>query len=420
MSRAASTPDALRAFEARVRDSTLASGVRVVSDPVPDAASTALSIWVPAGSRDEPAEAAGAVHFLEHLLFRGTTRRSAHELNVAIDAVGGELNAFTSKETTAFFARVPAPHGDLAVELLCELVLDPALDADDVDSEREVILEELAMVNDTPDELAASLLDEALFAGHALGWEVLGRPETLDAMGIDDLRGMHERWYRHGRLVIAAAGALDHEQLVQAVEARLGDRHHSRPARSAPGERTEARIDAERDCEQIQVAMGWRGLPQADADRWALAVLLHAFGDGPSSRLYREVRDERGLVYSIGTNAAAYSDAGAVQLSFGATVRHLEEARAVVDAELDALRRGGISDEELRIAVGYLQGSLMLSIEDAGSRMGRLGASVSGIGRVESPCEAFAGYGGVTGDDVRRVAERIFGAPASIVTVGPS
>jgi len=220
-------------------------------------------------------------------------------------------------------------------------------------------------------------------------------------------------------VVVAAAGAVDHDRLVSQIDASSGVGHDVSPQRVAPVQVDLDDVEVERDCEQVQVAMGWHGIAQTDPDRWALAVLLHAFGDGPSSRLYREVRDERGLVYSIGTSAAAYSDAGAVQLAFGATTRHVDEARSVVDAELQRLRGEGLSDEELRVAVGYLQGSLILSIEDAGSRMGRLGAAMSALDRVESVSEAFASYGSVSNDDVRRVAERVFGGPHATVIVGP-
>jgi predicted Zn-dependent peptidase len=411
---------AIAAFDDRVRTTTLPSGVRVVTDPTPDAVSTAVSVWVGAGSRDEPPEAAGAFHFLEHLLFKGTQRRSAHEVNVAIDSVGGELNAFTSKELTAFFARVPATEVALATDLLAELILEPALEPDDVDAEREVILEELAMVTDTPDELAASLLDESVFVGHGLGWEVLGREETLEAMELGQLAAIHDRWYRHGRLVVAAAGGVDHDALVEVVAERFAAPVTPAAAREAPGADVRTAHRVERESEQVHVAHGWRGIPLDDPDRWALAVLLHAFGDGPSSRLYREVRDERGLAYSIGTSSASYSDAGVVQLAYGATTRHVDEVTEVVDAELSSLLADGITDDELRVAQGYLRGSLVLSLEDAGSRMSRLGGSAIALDRVEPVLDALAGYAAVANDDVRRVAERVFGGDRATVSVGPA
>jgi predicted Zn-dependent peptidase len=411
---------AIAAFDDRVRTTTLPSGVRVVTDPTPGAVSAAVSVWVGAGSRDEPADAAGAFHFLEHLLFKGTQRRTAHEVNVAIDSVGGELNAFTSKELTAFFARVPATDVAMATDLLAELVLEPALDPEDVDAEREVILEELAMVVDTPDELAASLLDESVFVSHGLGWEVLGREETLEGMTLDVLTGIHDRWYRHGRLVVAAAGAVDHDALVEQVGERFAAPAADPPTRDVPGDDLRTTHHVERDSEQVHVAHGWRGLPLDDRDRWALAVLLHAFGDGPSSRLYREVRDERGLAYSIGTSAASYSDAGVVQLSYGATTRHLDEVAEVIDAELTSILSGGVTEDELRVAQGYLRGSLLLSLEDVGSRMSRLGGGAIARNRVEPVLDALAGYASVTNDDVCRVAERVFGSARATVAVGPA
>ena len=247
---------AIAVFDDRVRTTTLPSGVRVVTDPTPGAVSAAVSVWVGVGSRDEPADAAGAFHFLEHLLFKGTQRRTAHEVNVAIDSVGGELNAFTSKELTAFFARVPATDVAMATDLLAELVLEPALDPEDVDAEREVILEELAMVVDTPDELAASLLDESVFVSHGLGWEVLGREETLEGMTLDVLAGIHDRWYRHGRLVVAAAGAVDHDALVEQVGERFAAPAADPPTRDVPGDDLRTTHHVERDSEQVHVAHG--------------------------------------------------------------------------------------------------------------------------------------------------------------------
>lgn len=390
-----------------------------MSDPVPEAASSSVSVWVPAGSRDEPPAAAGAFHFIEHLLFRGTTKRSAHEVNVAIDAVGGELNAFTSKESTAFFARVPADHTDLALDLLAEIILDPAFDAHDVDAEREVILEELAMVNDAPDELAASLLDEALFPDHGLGWEVLGNAETLAAMALEELAALHDAWYRRGRVVLAAAGAVDHDRLVEFASQRFTHERRDGPFRSAPGHVMRPRLVVERDCEQVQVGLAWRGVAVSDSDRWPLAVLLHVLGEGPSSRLYREARDERGLAYSIGTSFASYSDAGAVQLAYGATPKHLDELGEVVEAQIAALLGEGITQEELRVGIGYLQGSLVLSVEDVGARMSRLGHNLVAENRVESVSEVFAGLAAVTNDDVVRVADRVFGGTRAEVAVGP-
>jgi len=378
-----------------------------------------VSIWIGAGSRDEPAESAGAFHFLEHLLFKGTARRSAHELNMAIDSVGGELNAFTSKESTAFFARVPASDAEMAVDLLAEMVSEPALDADDVDGEREVILEELAMVNDAPDELAASMLDEAVFPDHGLGREVLGRPETLEGLERGSLASIHERWYRGATLVVAAAGAVDHDRLVDQVGGWFPNGTADVPIRSVPTVPPAGETSLERDSEQVHVAIGWRGLPIDDPDRWALAVLLHVLGDGPSSRLYQEVRDERGLAYSIGSGHAAYSDAGLVSISYGATGRHVAEVGDVVEAQLAAILADGVTTEELRVAQGYLRGSLLLALEDAGSRMARLGGGELARGGIERVADALAGYAKVSNDDVRRVGERIFQSPRAAVSVGP-
>ena len=409
--------DVVESIDRRVLRTTLSSGVRVVTDPTPEAASVSLSIWIGAGSRDESPSAAGAFHFLEHLLFKGTRHRGAHDINVAVDAVGGDLNAYTSKESTAFFVRVPATDRAAAADLLCELVGEPRLDPDDVDAERDVILEELAMVHDTPDDLAASLLGESLFPGHGLGWEVLGRPDSLEALDAASLGAIHATRYGGPNLVVAGAGAVDHDELVALVGDRLSA--GAVPARSAPGDELVTRNIVERDSEQAHVAIGWRAPDHEDPDRWPLAVLLHTLGDGPSSRLYRKVRDERGLAYSIFTSYAGYSDSGAVALSFDTSESRVPDVLEIVEAELAAVIASGITADELRIAQGSLRGSTLLGLEDAGSRMARLGASEIARGGAIPVAQVLAEVAAVDLDAVRRVAAQVLAGPRATVAVGP-
>jgi predicted Zn-dependent peptidase len=403
----------------RVRRTTTASGIRVITDPIPEAHSVSLSAWIGAGSRDEPSELAGACHFLEHLLFKGTTHRTAHQINTAIDKVGGEFNAYTAKESTAFLVRVPAVDVALGAALLCEVVADPLLSAADVEAERGVILEELAMVADSPDELALSRLGEAIYPGHALGWEVLGRDETLEAMDREQIAAMHDRWYGASNVVIAGAGRLDHDELVAMIEGAIPVRGSNAPDRSAPSAPPEPLVVERRDTEQVHLVQGWLGTDHEDPDRFALAVLNHALGDGPSSRLYRCIRDERGLAYSVFTSHTAYSDSGMVSLYVGTTPRHLGEVRTLVADQLAAVQSDGITDEELEVAVGYLSGSTVLALEDPGTRMARLGAGELTRRGVVSIAEVLDGYAGVSHADVVRVARRVFGGPSSTVGVGP-
>ncbi len=404
------------AVDDRVRLTTLDNGVRVITDPDPSSVSASLSIWVATGSRDDPSAAVGAAHFLEHMMFKGTANRSSHDINVAIEATGGELNAFTSREHTAYLTRVPADDAELAAKLLVELVSQPRFHPDDLEVERDVILEELAMVGDTPDDLAATLLAEAVFAGHPLGWETLGRTDTLVAMDLATLQSVHGANYGGTSLVVAAAGAVDHDELCALAEA-LGA-GGAVLTREAPAATVDAVMVEHRDNEQVQLNLGWRGVPNRHPDRFALAVLLQILGDGPSSRLYRKIRDERGLAYSIFTSQARFSDSGMVSVSLGTGAEDLSACREIIAAEIADLISVGPTDDELAVAIGSMSGAVVLSLEDSGQRMVRLGMS-SLLDGLRPPSDSLRGYGAVSADDVRRVAADVFSSPCAAVAVGP-
>jgi predicted Zn-dependent peptidase len=409
----------LAALDARIERSILASGARLLTDTIPDAPSVSIGCWVGAGSRDEPDDLAGASHFLEHLLFKGTAQRSAREVNRAVDAVGGEFNAYTTRESTVFYLRVPATSADMATELLAEVVTQPRLDPADVEIERGVILEELDAALDSPDDLVFMRLAEALYPGHPSGREVLGTESSITSLDRDVLAAYHQRWYRPANFVVAAAGALDHDRLAARLGPLLGDAGGERPERTAPGEMASADVMVERPIEQAHLAYGWRGLRDGDPDRYALAVLNHVLGDGPSSRLYDEVREQRGLAYAVTSSASAHSDVGSFSVYCATAPEAVAEVRSLVESVLDDVVRNGIEADELEIAVGYLTGSMVLGLEDSGARMSRLGASELARGRVVTIAEALAGLAGVDDASVRRVAERILAAPRVTVQVGP-
>ena len=242
-------------------------------------------MWVGVGNRDEPAELAGASHFLEHLLFKGSPRRSAEDIALWVDGVGGDLNAFTSKEYTAYYARVPDRHVGDAVELLGDVIAEPAFDADDVDSERQVILEELAMSLDAPDDLVHTVLGKSLFPGHSLGWEVLGEPETIAEMSRDAIGSFHNAWYRPENLVVVGTGNIVHDDLVERVAAAFSRLEPGRPPRrSAPQAAPHRTVAVERATEQVHLALGWRALGNDHPDRYALALANQTVGGGLSSR----------------------------------------------------------------------------------------------------------------------------------------
>lgn len=407
------------ALDAGVTVTTLPSGLRVATDPMPHAHSVALSVVVGVGSRDEPAHLAGASHFLEHLLFKGTRHRTSREVNRAVDAVGGEFNAYTVRESTVFYLRVPSDAVAFGADLLAEVIAEPRFDPDDVEIERGVILGELDGAMDSPDDVVFMDLAEAMFPGHPLGRETLGDPDCLERMTVDEIAGFHAEWYRPRNLVVAAAGAIDHDELVALLEPRLGIAGGHAPERRAPGPAVAASVSALRDIEQVHLAYGWRGVSAVDPDRFALGVLNHALGDGPSSRLHEEIRERRGLAYTVSSQATTNVDTGVQTIYCATAPEHVDEVTVIIDGTLDDIVQHGIEPDELAVAHGYLRGSLLMALEDPAARMSRLGSAIATHGRPISVQESLDGIDAVSGDDVQRVAAEIFGGPRVMAVVGP-
>jgi predicted Zn-dependent peptidase len=405
-----------------VRRSVLDSGLRVVSEALPELRSVTIGAWVGTGSRDETDVQSGASHFLEHLLFKGTPERSAREIAEAVESVGGEMNAFTGQEETVFYVRVPDAHLDLAVEILTDVLWHPAFRVDEVESERQVILEEIGMRDDTPDDLVHDLFAGALFPSHALGRSVLGTDSSIEAMPRDDIAAYHGAHYRPSNIVLAAAGNLTHEALVDQVSQRLGDFGGERPARVADGfEAPSAVAVIERPTEQAHVVVGLRAVSHLDPDRYALTVLNQALGGGMSSRLFQEVREERGLAYSVYSYRGAFADTGLLAIYAGTSPERVHETLAVIAAELDKLSaEKGLPARELDAAKGHLKGAIAMSLETSSSRMRRLGRAELVEGEIVTLDEIVSRIDAVTGDDVERVVERVFtDRPRTLATVGP-
>ena len=333
------------------RTTTLANGVRVVSDAMPHARSVTTGVWVAVGGRDEAPELAGASHFLEHLFFKGTEARSARSIAEAVDAVGGDMNAFTAREHTTFVTRLPAAHWRLGIELIGDILSAPALRPHEIDAEREVILEELWAALDTPEDRVHTLHMEGLFPGHPLGREVLGDEDTVRAMTRDDILGFFETHYRPANLVVAAAGRVDHDELCEVVAERLGGGDGgTRPARRRRPSRSRPLRTQVRDGEQVHVILGWRGLPLDHDDRYALHVADQVLGGGSSSRLFQAIREERGLAYSVYSWVSSYSDAGLLGVYAGTSPGRSPQLLDVLESEIDAVlvrrrhrRRGAAS-----------------------------------------------------------------------------
>ncbi len=404
------------------RISRLPNGLTIATDRVPEARSVAMGVWVAVGSRDEPARLAGVSHFLEHLLFKGTATRSATDISRTVDRVGGDINAFTSKEYTAYYCRMPLRQGVTGIELLGDVLTASRLDADDVESERQVILEELAMDDDAPDDVAMRTLARQVFGDHGLGRDTAGERATVRSISRDDIAAFFTEHYRAGSMTVAVAGDIDHDDVVAHVGRAFagvpdGD---GRVAREAPGA-TDHDVAIDDDSEQVHLAVGGRSVARDDPDREALDVVNHVFGGGLSSRLFDEIRERRGLAYSVYSATSAYADVGAWSVYAGSMPEHAGDVRKLVGRELEKLVADGITGEELEIAVGYLTGAYEMGLEDAGARMSRIGGMLATLGRVIPVDEQLARWERVSHDDVRRVIERVYGAAAPVtVSVGPA
>ena len=406
-----------------IRRTRLDSGLRVVTEHLPGLRSAAVGFWVGTGSRDEPETIAGASHFLEHLLFKGSATRHAADIAEAVESCGGDMNAFTGQEVTAYYVRVPDRHLDLALDILSDIVWSPALRTEEVESERQVILEEIRMRDDTPDDLVHDVFSGALFPEHPLGREVSGSQETITAVTREQIAEYHANHYRPSNIVVAVAGNVDHDHVVKAVDAAVAVSAGERPQRvnGADGGSPDEFVRVDRPLEQSHVVLGARALRRDDPDRFALAVVDQVLGGGMSSRLFQEVREKRGLAYSVFSYRSAFEETGALAVYCATAPERVEETLSVVRGELDRLvADGGISERELAGAKGHLTGSLALSLESSSSRMHRIGRAELTMGEVPSLDWVVEQVEAVTADDVGRVIERVLGGgDRTLALVGP-
>jgi predicted Zn-dependent peptidase len=407
-----------------IRRTRLDSGLRVVSEHLPGLRSAAVGFWVGTGSRDESESVAGTSHFLEHLLFKGSATRHAAEIAEAIESCGGDMNAFTGQEVTAYYVRVPDRHLDLALDILSDIVWSPALRPDEVESERQVILEEIRMRDDTPDDLVHDVFSSALFPHHPLGREVSGSQETISAVTRDQIAEYHADHYRPSNVVVAVAGNVDHDEVVRLVDDALPPTSGARPERvyDADGGTPDSFARVDRPLEQSHVVLGARALRRDDPDRFALAVVDQVLGGGMSSRLFQEVREKRGLAYSVFSYRSAFEETGSLAVYCATAPERVEETLAVVRDELDRMvADGGLTDRELAGAKGHLTGSLALSLESSSSRMHRIGRSELTMGEVPTLDWVVEQVEAVTADDVARVIDRVLGAgERTLALVGPA
>jgi predicted Zn-dependent peptidase len=412
----------------RIRRTVLPGGLRVITEAIPTMRSVAFGIWVGVGSRDEAPALAGASHYLEHLLFKGTRRRDALQIASAMDAVGGEMNAFTAKEYTCYYARVLDTDLPLAVDVVSDMVTSSLLSSADVESERGVILEEIAMHDDDPGDAVHDTFSRAVFGDAPLGRPVIGTVESISAMSRGSIARYYQRRYRPTTTVIAAAGNVDHARVVRLVRKHFGaagllDEDSAQPDPPRGGGRPTEFLQSvsviTRPTEQANVILGTRGMARGDDRRFALGVLNSALGGGMSSRLFQEVREKRGLAYSVYSYSSQYADTGLFGVYAGCQPARVGEVLAICRDEVVKAAEDGISDEELSRGKGQLRGSLVLGLEDTSSRMSRLGKSELVQGELLGVDEVLDRIEAVTLDEVRAVAADVLAGPMALAAVGP-
>jgi predicted Zn-dependent peptidase len=401
------------------RLTTLECGVRVVSEPVPAVRSVALGFWIGAGSAHERDAEAGISHLLEHMLFRGSARYGSEEIDQIFDGMGAELNAGTDKEATSVYSRVLDRHLARAFDVIADMVWRPAMG--ELEAEREVVLEEIAMYEDDPQDRVFDVLGEAVFGGHPLGRAVIGRAEVIRAVTREQLRAFHASRYNPADVVIAAAGSVDHDALVAMTQAAAeagGEPFVAAPAEAPAFERRVRFL--RKDTEQYHLCLGGRGIARDDERRFALRVLDNVLGGGASSRLFQEVRERRGLAYSVFSFSNLYAHTGEVGLYVGTRPENLEEAVAVLAAELERFVREPADAQELERARENAKGRLVLAMESTAARMNRLGSSVLCELPILSMEEVIAHLDAVTPDDLRALAGELFsGSELSVAAIGP-
>lgn len=415
---------------ALTRRSILPGGVRVITESVPGLRSTAIGMWLGVGSRDEAPGQEGSTHFLEHLLFKGTATRDAHDIAEAFDMIGGESNAATSKEHTSYYARVLAPDSLGALDVLADMVTSSVLDPSEVETERGVIVSELADAADDPADVAQEAFARAAFGSSTpLGRPIGGTYETVTAVPRDAVWEHYQRTYASDTLVVAAAGAVDHEEICQRVAADLAAAGWDASPDAVPRERrfeieapaplSVQDVTVERDAEQSHLYLTCQGIAVRDERRWAMSVLTTILGGGMSSRLFQEVREKRGLAYTTYAFDTSYAGAGAFGLYAGCAPRDVEEVGAVMIGEFERLAEHGVTEREMARARGQLRGAMVLGGEDSLARMGRLGRAEVVTGRLRSMEENLRLLGEVTAEDVREMAAWLVDQKRARILVGP-
>lgn len=399
----------------------LPNGVRILTQTVSHVRSVAIGIWVDVGSRDEDDSKAGISHYIEHMLFKGTKNRTAKQIAEELDAVGGQLNAFTTKEYTCYYAKVLDEHFDLAVDILTDMLFNSNIDEQDVEREKNVILEEIKMYEDAPDELVHDMFAKTIWSGHPLGRPIIGTSETVSSLNFESLRSFMKDNYIPNRMVVSIAGNISHEKVVEKLSPLFNQLSGEKFKRELQKPTHTSQVNCRgKETEQVHMVIGAPGL-RLDADDLYIAQVINTIlGGGLSSRLFQEIREQRGLVYTVYSYHSSYIDTGIFGVYAGLSKQNVNQAMELIFKEIKDITKNGVTNEELQRAKDQLKGNLFLSLESVNTHMSRLGKSELYLGKVFSPEEIVERLNRVTVDDTVRVSQNLFKPENfSMAAIGP-
>ena len=402
------------------RKTVLSNGIKVITEEIRHVRSASIGAWVRCGSRHEDERINGTAHFIEHMLFKGTARRSAFDIASDIDSVGGVMNAFTGKELTAFYVKVPDYHLKLAIDLLADIFNNSLFTLDDIDKEKSVVLQEISMVEDTPDEYIHDIFEKHFWEGHSLGMPVLGTKESVDAFDRSAVLKFFEERYRGDNLVIAAVGNLEHEKMVDLVSDLFGALPPFTLRSGEEKPRTTSRLSCiEKDLEQLHLVVGTPAPATLDNTRFAGILMNSVFGGSMSSRLFQEIREKRGLAYAVRSYIVSYRDTGMLNIYVGTSKDKTQEVIDIILAEMRRMKTERFTDKELQSAKELIKGNLLLSMESTDNRMQKLATNEIYFGRNVPPEEIVGRIEAVTSEDIRALSEQMFTRPnLSMVFLG--
>jgi len=403
------------------RKDTLENGIRVVSETLPKSRSVSIGVWVKVGSRHEPPELGGVSHFIEHMFFKGTARRSAKDIAIEMDSLGGEMNAFTSQETTTYYAKVVDEHLPIVIDILADILLGSRFDPADMEKERKVILEEIKSVEDTPDDYIHELFNSTVWPDNSLGRPILGIPETIKTLSHQSIISYIERYYLPREIVISVAGNFEHSRLIDLLNTSFGRLSRTgAPKKDVTPLFNRATVVKKKQLEQVQICLGCGGLKYAHEDRFVLMALNTVLGNSMSSRLFQEIREQNALAYSIYSYITSYRDTGLLTIYAGTDPSNALEVVRLVTRELKKIKDEGITEAEGLRVKNQIKGSLVLSLESSNSHMSRLARQEIYFGRYHSMDDIIKNVESVALDQVQQLAQQLFTPEnLSLTILGP-